>query len=138
MPVTKEGCVAAVPFVARSSCLFRFTTRLFMGVWPGGGGQYAASRYPVPSTGAVHGGSSNVLMLIFSCGHINSWFCCSSSFSLVLYFRYNLGVNLWVRWGGAGYFVFGCLYATGACMIRQLVWVGCRVCGPDCSACCLC
>ena len=31
-------------------------------------------------------------------GIINSWFSCSSSLalSLVLYFRYNLGVNLWV------------------------------------------
>ena len=64
LPVTKEGCVAAVPFVARNSCFFMFITRLSMDAWPGGGGQYAASRYPVPSTGVVHGGSSNVLMLV--------------------------------------------------------------------------
>ena len=35
-----------------------------MEVGSGGGGPYAASRYPVPSTGVVHGVSSNVLVVV--------------------------------------------------------------------------
>ena len=33
-----------------------------MEVRSGGGDRYGASRYPVPSTGAVHGGSSTKLL----------------------------------------------------------------------------
>ena len=72
---------------------------------------------------------------------MGSWFSCSSSslslaFFLVLWFRYNLGVNLWVRCG-AGRFVFGVgCSRLWACLIRQLDWVGCRACGPACSVSC--
>ena len=41
-----------------------------MEVWPGGGDKYKAYGYPVPSTGAVHGGSSTELLDVL-CGY---WF----------------------------------------------------------------
>ena len=42
-----------------------------MEVRSGGGDRYGASRYPVPSTGAVHGGSSTKLLGLL-CGY---WLC---------------------------------------------------------------
>ena len=62
-------------------------------------------------------------------GIVSNWFSYSSSLSLSLFLclRYNLGVNLWVRWG-AGYFVLVGCTRLWAHWIRQLIWVSCRAC----------
>ena len=107
------GAVWASCLVVIACLLSILLIRLSMEVRSGGGGRYKAFWYPVPSAGAVYGGSS-IELLVVLCGY---WFCLFVS-----------GPACLCSWPGRAVVFF--LLFISSCLPARLAWLKCLCCPP--------
>ena len=119
------GAVWASGLVVFACLLNILLIRLSMAVRSGGGYRYKAFWYPVPSVGAVYGGSSTELLVVL-CGY---WFCLSVSGSAGLCFLPGLAVAFFCIfpaclrfWPGQAVVFLPLVFL----LVRLCVWPGCR------------